>query len=347
MSANTNAVIRGISIYLPEGVNTSASLLAEYPDWEVDKIAGKTGITSRHEIGADETGIDMAEAAVRQLFDEGIVPEIGGATETIDPDSIDALLYCTQNPDYLIPANACLLQHRLSLPTSIMALDFSLGCSGYVYGLALAKGLVASGQAKRVLLVTCDYYTRYLDPDDRSTRTLFGDAATATLIDAGDEGLGGGHIGPAIYGTDGRGGPQALLTGAGMDGRPMDERSEGGRAEPTFFMDGLGIFAFTQTVVPKAMKALLEHADIEADDIDRFVFHQANKYMLEHLRRKLRIPPERFVIEIENVGNTVSGTIPIALGRSCRDGRVQAGQRVALLGFGSGFSWGGVLVDWK
>ena len=309
------------------------NLAAEFPDWEVEKIAGKTGVTSRHQIGENETGLDMAEAAVRKLLAEGMIPATGGTAETIDPSSIDALLYCTQNPDYLIPANACLLQNRLGLPTSIMALDYSLGCSGYVYGLALAKGLIASGQANRVLLVTTDFYTRYLAPDDRSTRTLFGDAATASLIDAANESVSGGHIGASIYGTDGRGGPQALLTGAGMDGRPLDERSAGTRAEPTFFMDGLGIFAFTQTVVPKAMKALCERAGIEAEAIDRFIFHQANQYMLEHLRRKLHIPSERFIIEIADVGNTVSGTIPIALGRAYRDGRVQPGQRLALAGF--------------
>ena len=341
------AVIRGIAIHLPPGLITNAALAAQFPDWQIEKIAEKTGIDSRHRVAADETALDLAEAAVSKLLAEGPLPRRGEAAEPIDPASIDALLYCTQSPDYLMPTNACLLQHRLGLPTTTLALDYNLGCSGFVYGLALVKGLIASGQVQRVLLVTADTITRYLADDDRSVRTLFGDAATATLIEAVSPGARGGNIGEAIFGTDGSGGANITITGGGLDGRPLDERSAARRSEPTLFMDGPEVFAFTLAAVPKALNALYERAGTSAESVDRFIFHQANRYMLEHLRRKLRIPAERFIIEIADVGNTISSTIPIALARAYRDGRVQAGQQLALVGFGVGFSWGAVLVDWN
>ncbi len=342
-----NAVIRGIVTHFPSGLITNEALAAQFPEWQVDKIAEKTGINTRHRVADDESALDLAEAAVRKLLAEGPIPLAGCAAGPIDPASIDALLYCTQSPDYVMPTNACFLQHRLGLPTTVMALDYNLGCSGYVYGLALAKGLIASGQIRRALLVTADVITRYIADDDRSVRTLFGDAATATLIEAGDDDASGGHIGAAIYGTDGGGAANIVVTGAGLDGRPLDQRSAGRRPGPTLFMDGPEVFAFSLVAVPKALAALYERAGIDANGIDRFIFHQANRYMLEHLRRKLNIPAERFIIEIADVGNTISSTIPIALARSYRDGRVQAGQRLALVGFGVGFSWGAVVVDWK
>jgi len=342
-----NAVIRGIATHFPSGLITNEALSEQFPDWQVDKIAEKTGITVRHKVCEGESALDLAEAAVRKLLAEGRIYSAEGAPSAIDPDGIDALLYCTQSPDYVMPTNACLLQHRLGLPTTTMAFDYNLGCSGYVYGLALAKGLIASGQVKTILLVTADVITRYIADDDRSVRTLFGDAATATLIEAGDESMSGGHIGSGVYGTDGSGAANIVVTGAGLDGRPLDHRSAGRREGPTLFMDGPEVFAFSLSAVPKVLDQLYARAGIDAAGIDRFIFHQANRYMLEHLRRKLRISHERFIIEIADVGNTISSTIPIALSRACLDGRVIPGHRLALVGFGVGFSWGAVVVDWR
>ena len=343
----TDAVIRGISIYLPEGTLTNEDLGAQYPDWEIDKLAAKNGISSRHIVGEDQTGLDLAEEACRELFREGITAPDGTSAGPIEPDSIDALLYCTQTADYLMPTNACLLQDRLGLPTTTMAFDFNLGCSGWVYGLSMAKGLIATGQAKRIILVTTEVYSRWINDDDRSIRTLFGDGACATLIEAGDADMPGGHINDAVYGTDGAGAANIIVTGAGMNGAPLDDRSANRGEGPTMFMDGPEVFAFTLAAVPKMMQQLYEKSGKDVDSIDQFILHQANRYMLEHLRRKLRIPKEKFILEIADVGNTVSSTIPIALGRAYRDGRVQAGQTLALVGFGVGFSWGGVLVDWR
>lgn len=343
---NRNAVIRGLAIHLPAGLITNEELAAGHLDWDVEKIASKTGINTRHKVADGETALDIAEAASRKLLTDG-VPSGNGASDPIDPASIDTLLYCTQSPDYLLPTNACMLQHRLGLPTSTMAFDYNLGCSGYVYGLALAKGLIASGQSKKVLLVTAETLTRYMDDDDRSVRTLFGDAATASLIEAGDDAMPGGHIGASVYGTDGSGAAHLVVTGIGYDGSPLDERSAGRGEGPKLFMDGPEVFAFALKVVPATLNELYALGNTGPDSIDLFIFHQANRYMLENLRRKLRIPAERFVVELADVGNTSSNTIPIALQRAHASGRIKPGQRLALVGFGVGLSWGAVLIDWR
>ncbi|NND54699.1 MAG: ketoacyl-ACP synthase III [Gammaproteobacteria bacterium] len=343
----TDAVIRGIAIHLPEDVLTNEDLDAQFPEWEMDKIAAKNGIQQRHIVAEDQTGLDLAEAACRKMFAEGITAPNGAAQGDIDPADIDALIYCTQAADYLMPTNACILQHRLGLPTTTMAFDFNLGCSGWVYGLSIAKGFISTGQAKRVLLVTTDVYSRWIREDDRSIRSLFGDAACATLIEAGDSATTGGHIRECVYGTDGSGAANIVVTGAGMSGAPLDERSANRGDGPTMFMDGPEVFRFTLAVVPKLMQQLYEKSGESVDSIDQFILHQANKFMLEHLRRKLKLPKEKFILELADVGNTVSNTIPIALGRAYRDGRVQSGQTLALVGFGVGLSWGGVIVDWR
>jgi len=345
-SAN-EAIIRGITVELPEGLVTNEELDAKHPEWSMEKLASKIGIETRHQISEDETALDLALTAGRKLLAEGPRLAEGEGSEAIDPGSIDTLLYCTQSPDYLMPTNACLLQDRLGLPTTTMALDYILGCSGYVYGLGMARALIASGQSKRLLLITSETMTRYINHEDRNVRPLFGDAATATLIEAGDDSMLGGHIGVSVFGSDGAGGAHLVTTGVGYNGRPLDERSKTDREGPTMFMDGPEIFAFTLARVPASLRMLYEKAGIEAGDVDRFVFHQANRYLLEHLRRKMKIEPERFIIEIKDVGNSSSNTIPIALNRALNDGRIEKDQRLALVGFGVGLSWGSVLVDWR
>ena len=343
----TEAVIRGIALELPEARISNELLGEQHPDWPIDKIAAMTGIRERRQAADDKTALDLAEAAARRLLEEGPRLAEGEGCEPFDRAAIDTLLYCTQSPDYLMPTNACLLQERLGLPTSTMAFDYNLGCTGYVYGLGVARALIASGQSRCVLLITGETITRYMSHDDRNVRTVFGDAATATLIEAGDGEVSGGVIGPAVYGTDGSGAPHLMVANAGYCGKPMDERSATDRDAPTLFMDGAEVFAFTLARVPQTLNELYAKAGISADDIDRFVFHQANQYMLNHLRRKLRIPEDKFILEIGDVGNTSSNTIPIALARALGDGRIAKGQRAAVVGFGVGLSWGSVLVDWR
>jgi 3-oxoacyl-[acyl-carrier-protein] synthase-3 len=263
---------------------------------------------------------------------------------------IDFILFCTQSPDYYLPTSACVMQDRLGIPTTAGALDFNLGCSGYVYGLSLAQGLVETGQAKNVLLITADTYSKFMHAQDKSVRTLFGDAAAATLV-SGVEMM-TPSVGPFVFGTDGRG-SHHLIVEAGGARKPVasaevswDEHGNP-KAEGCLFMNGPEIFAFTQDMVPKAIESMLAKANIKQDDVDLFVFHQANQYMLEFLRRKIGLPRDKFYVCMKHTGNTVSSSIPIALSHALADGALKPGARVMLVGFGVGYSWAAAMVRWQ
>lgn len=330
------AYIKAISYYLPEKVVTNGQLVEEFPEWTVEKVASKIGISQRHVVQADECASDLAVKAAEKLF-----VEYG-----IDRAEIDFLLLCTQSPDYFLPATACVVQDRLGLPTSAGALDFNLGCSGYVYGLSLAKGLIASGTAQNVLLITAETYTRHLHPRDKGNRTIFGDAAAATLISTD----GFASIGDFSLGTDGRGANNLIVKTGGMrhpekaDDLTFDE-SGNPRSSDYLFMAGTEIFNFTLEAVPPLVNDTLEKNSLKKEDISLFVFHQANKYIMNFLRKKIAIDEDKFFYCLQNVGNTVSSTIPIAL-REARDQGILAGH-VLLAGFGVGYSWGGVVLTTK
>jgi 3-oxoacyl-[acyl-carrier-protein] synthase-3 len=320
------ASFTAVEFHLPAPLLGNDEVAKLDPDWTAQKILDKTGISQRHVAGRDECSSDLAFHAAEKLF----------ASKACSRTEIDFLLFCTQSPDYLLPTTACLLQDRLQLRTGIGALDFNLGCSGYIYGLGLAQGLIETGQAQNVMLLTGETYSKFLRPADISVRSLFGDAGSATLI----RGIESDHplIGPYVYGTDGKGGEHLILkrnslrepAAAGMDA--------------TLTMNGPEIFSFALESVPLAVEELLQRAHLHRDDIDLFVFHQANEFMLKRLQTKLQIPPERFVIALRDFGNTVSSTIPIALHEILADGRLKAGMRIMLVGFGVGYSWGATLV---
>jgi 3-oxoacyl-[acyl-carrier-protein] synthase-3 len=322
------ASLVAIEYALPAATLTNADLANEFPDWSVQKIEEKTGIASRRIAAPDQCASDLAVEAAQKLF-------ASGAGE---PEEIDFLLFCTQSPDYFLPTTACLLQDRLGIPTTAGALDYNLGCSGYVYGLALAQGLIASGQARNVLLLTGDTYTKFIHPDDRSTRTLFGDGAAATLL---REASGGDGLGPFVFGTNGAGaGNLAVLSGA------MRHPAGAPNGTARLSMNGPEIFRFTLETVPQAVESLLHRAGRTLETIDWFVFHQANQFMLEHLQKKIGIPREKFYVALRDVGNTVSCSIPIALKRALEDGSLRRGDEIMLVGFGVGYSWAGALMRW-
>lgn len=335
-----HAAIAGIEYYLPERVLTTADLSAEFPEWSVEKIDDKTGIQARHIAAGEECSSDLAVSAARKLFDSGVCA--AGA--------VDYLLLCTQSPDYFLPTTACLVQDRLGIPKHAGALDFNLGCSGYVYGLGLGEALIASGQASNVLLITSETYSKFMHPRDKSVRTIFGDAAAATLLRAVDEPA--PRIGPFVYGTDGGGAQNLIVPRGGMRCRmagpspEVEDESGNVRSADHLYMNGAEIFTFTLSAVPRSVNELLSRAQMTLDDVDLFIFHQANKYMLEHLRKRLKIPAEKFYISMAHCGNTVSSTIPIALKHAAEEGRLAEGSRAMLVGFGVGYSWGAAMVRW-
>lgn len=341
MATTARAAIRGIASHLPEHCLTSSDLAAEFPDWPVAKIEAKTGIAVRHIAAPGECASDLAVSAARKLFAQGVCA----------PADIDYILLCTQSPDYFLPTTACLIQDRLHIPCTAGALDFNLGCSGYVYGLGLAQGLIETGQASHVLFLTAETYSKFLHPQDKSVRTIFGDGATATLIAAvPDERP---FLGPYVLGSDGRGAPNLIVPTGGMrcprtaeSAIPHADDDGNIRSGDNLFMAGAEIFNFTLSVVSKTVNELLQRAGKKLDDIDLFVFHQANQYMLDHLRKRLKIPRERFYVAMRDCGNTVSSTIPLALERAHGEGLLRPGNLVMLVGFGVGYSWGAALVRW-
>jgi 3-oxoacyl-[acyl-carrier-protein] synthase III len=334
-----HAKLTAIEYYLPENVLSTRDLSTEFPEWSVEKIDDKTGISERHIAGPEECSSDLAVAAARKLFDSG----------ACRPEEINFVLLCTQSPDYFLPTTACLVQDRLGIPTTAGALDFNLGCSGFVYGLGLAEGLIASGQARKLLLLTAETYTKFLHRGDKSVRTVFGDGAAATLLTASDQ----PSLGPFVYGTDGAGAPNLIVPTGGMrqartaeTAVAVEDDSGNTRSQDNLFMAGGEIFNFTLSTVPKSVTALLEKARVPFEQIDLFVFHQANRFMLEHLRKRMKIPAEKFQLSMAHCGNTVSSTLPIALKEALREGRLKEGSTIMLVGFGVGYSWGATLLRW-
>lgn len=325
-----------ISYVLPETVLTNEMLSALYPEWPPDKIFSKTGIALRHVANENETALDLAERAAKKLF----------ADYAINPSEIDFILLCTQSPDYKLPSSACILQDRLGVPKSAGALDYNLGCSGFIYGLALAKGLVAGGMARRVLLLTAETYSKYIHPLDKSVRAIFGDGAAAVFVD--EEAV--KRVCQFVFGTDGGGADKLMLKTGGArnaviaNAAEIVDASGNRRTDNNIFMAGPDIFNFTLDVVPKTIDAVCTNNDVARNEIDLFVFHQANKFMLDTIRKVNLIPQERFYVDLEDTGNTVSSTIPIALVRAKQKGVLKPGMRVMVMGFGVGLSWGATIL---
>lgn len=325
------AAIVDLDFALPERSLDNCALTGVSTKWTDQQIIEKTGVSQRHVAGPDEFASDFAVQAAQKLLQR----------RGLAPSEVDYIIYCTQSPDYLLPTTACLIQERLGLPRGSGAVDINLGCSGFVYGLGLAKGLIETGQSSRLLLLCADTYTKYLRPNDLAVRTIFGDGGSACLIEncPGSE-----SIGPFRYGTDGAGKEKLIARPGGWRGTA---EHQGAAANPILTMNGPEIFTFASRTVTASVEDLLNTAQLTRDDIDYWVFHQASQVVLEHLRKKLDLPTERFANYLLNYGNTVSSTIPISIKCAVDDGRIKPGMRLALVGFGVGYSWGSCLVRWQ
>ena len=320
--------------------------LAEvFEGWTAEKISKKLGIEERPVAAKDETALDLGVCAAKKLFDRNVCKS----------NDIDFLVFCTQSPDYFLPTSACVMQDRLGLRRDIGAVDFNQGCSGYIYGLSLCKGLIESGAAQTVLFVTAETYTKYINDNDRSTRPLFGDGAAATLLRgvevSPEEHLAFPGIGPFVFGTDGAGADMLIVPAGGLrlpqSAKTAIEISDGRgniRSQNQLYMNGQGIFAFAIEEIPPLIDRLLAKASITRDDVDCYVFHQANKYMLSRLQELTGLLGHNYFNDIRRVGNTVSSSIPIAMVNAAEQAALHAGDTVMLVGFGVGLSWGATLV---
>ena len=332
----TKAYIKAVDYYLPENILTNEQIAERFPEWSAEKVANKVGISERHYTSKDETAVDMAYKAAEKRF----------ASKNDIRENIDFLLLCSQSVDYKLPSSSCILQHKLGLKTSCGAFDFNLGCSGYEYGLAVAKGLVLSGIAKNVLLLTAETYTKYIHPEDKGNQTIFGDAATATVIST--EGF--AEIGDFVLGTDGSGANTLMVkTGGARCPEKTGEKAidENGTIQwdDNLYMDGGAIFNFTSDAVPVMVEELLKKEELSQENIDLWVFHQANKYMINYLRKLMCIDKDKFFVYMDKVGNTVSSTIPIALTEAIKQDCLHG--NILLAGFGVGLSWGATIIRCK
>lgn len=328
--------IGAISYYLPEKVYSNEDFFRDFPE-SADSSMERIGVKQRHIIGADEKASDMAFKAALHLFEE----------HSIDPQSIDFLIVCNLEPDFYTPTTSAWLHGQLGLSEKCGILDYAHGCSAYVYGIGMADGAIHTMGATRVLLLTCSALTHTFHKADKNSRFLFGDAASATIIEASEE----QKIGPYVYGTDGRGYDRIIKQDGGAR-NPLtaesyvDVTDEYGNTtnRASFRMNGVAVFLFTMKRVPAMIAELLEKSGLTIDDIDLFVFHQPNEFLNETLRKKIGIPTEKFVHHFANTGNTVQATIPIALHHLRSTGKLQSGSVVLLAGYGVGLSWNATIA---
>ena len=332
------AYIKYIDYCLPEKILTNQMIADEFPEWTVEKIEKKIGIKERHITVDGETASDLAIKAAEKLF----------TANDYDRNEVDYLIFVTQSPDYHLPTTACLIQTKLGLSKKITAIDVNLGCSGFVTGLSLAKAIIVSGQAKNVLLLTAETYSKYMHERDKSNRTIFGDGAAATLVST--EGF--AKVGEFVIGTDGEGAENLIVkTGGARHPQPMNDLKFDDFGNPfssdNLFMDGPAILNYSLDSIPQLVKDVLEKNHLEMDDINLHVYHQANIFLANLERRKLRIPQDRYYCNIEHVGNTVSSTIPIALCLALKDGTIKDGFNILSVAQGLGYTWGGFVLKIK
>jgi 3-oxoacyl-[acyl-carrier-protein] synthase-3 len=314
--------ITGLGCHVPDRILTNDEL-STLVDTNDEWIVERTGIRERRIARDDEALTDIARPAARRAL------EMAG----VDPASIDLLIVATVTADMSFPSAGAILADELGMPDAA-AYDLSAGCTGFVYAIAQAHGMLSAGLAKRALVVGGDVLSKILDWGDRSTLVLFGDGAGAVVMESVDD---GGFLGFEL-GADGGGGANLWLPGSGS--RKFDE------PEKYVKMNGREVFKFATRVMVSSAEAILEECDLTIDDVDVYVPHQANVRIIDHAVRKLHVAPEKTVVNVERYGNTSSGSIPLALADAADDGRLEPGKLVLLTGMGAGLTWGSALIRW-
>ena len=316
--------ITGLGSYVPERVLTNAEL-STLVDTSDEWIMERTGIRERRIAAPDEALTDLALPAAREALEQA-----GVAAKDID------LLVCaTVTPDMMFPTSSALLADELGAPDAA-AYDLLAGCTGFMYAVAQAYGMMAAGLAQRSLVVGGDVLSRILDWTDRSTLVLFGDGAGAVVLERVER---PGFLGFEL-GADGGGGLHLSLPGSGS------RRIEDGTGNGFVHMNGREVFRFATRVLVSSAQAVLERCGVSVDDVDVYVPHQANVRIMDHAAEKLGIPRERMVVNVDRYGNTSSGSIPLALAEAQRDGRLKKGDLVLMTGMGAGLTWGSGLMEW-
>jgi 3-oxoacyl-[acyl-carrier-protein] synthase III len=327
-TSNGRVTITGIGSYAPERVMTNEEL-AKIVDTSDEWIVERTGIRERRVAAREEALSDIALPAAEAALDQA------GA----DPASLDLVVVATVTPDMFFPSTGAILADRLGAKDAA-AYDLSAGCTGFVYAIAQAHGMVAAGLVSRALVVGGDVLSKIVDWDDRSTCVLFGDGAGAVVIERTRE---GGFLGFEL-GADGSGGPQLYMP-AGGSRTPASAESVAAR-QHFAKMNGREVFKFATRVLVESAEKVLANSSVPVEEVDVYVPHQANVRIIDHARKKLGIPEERTVVNVDRYGNTSSGSIPLALGDAEADGRLRPGELVLMTGMGAGLTWGSALIEW-
>ncbi len=329
--------IESIEYALPDQIVTNDDLVREYPGWDMKRLVERTGVEERRIATANETAVDLGYRACLALDAKG----------ALKADQIDALIFCTETPDFPLPPNSTVLHGLLNLSNNVMAFDITLACSGFVYAIGIARSLVLSRTAGRVLIVTADTYSRLIHPGDRSSRCLFGDGGAATIVGPGP----GLEILDIDFKTSGVNHGRFIVHAGGSRIPRSDatcettvDRSGNIRTAEHIEMDGFGVLSFFNSVVPQAVRNMLQRSNLSREEIDCYVFHQASLVALQGIARGLGISSERMVINLAKIGNLVSASVPIALRDAIDEGRLKSGQMAILCGFGVGLSWATALV---
>jgi 3-oxoacyl-[acyl-carrier-protein] synthase-3 len=330
--------VAGITCAVPKRAEDYTVYAPAFGTRDVEKIAKLTGIYTRRIVEEGVCTSDLCTAAA-----EDLLARLGWARDTID-----LLVFVSQTQDYLLPATACCIQSRLGLSTDCAAFDLVQGCTGYIYGLYVASALVSSGSTRRALLLVGDTISRVVSPGDRATVLLFGDAGSATALEYDP-------LAPPmdfVVGSDGRGRDHLIVPAGGFRKRSTPETRErrlhadgSARSEEDLYMNGSELLAFTMAVVPKLIKETLTLAGRDTSEVDYFVFHQANRFMIEHFARKSGIPLERVPFNLDRYGNTSSASVPLVIASELRDVIAARRQILLLAGFGVGYSCGGAVVE--
>lgn len=328
--------LNDIAFALPSVKQTSKDIAAATGADEAF-VSGKVGLATRYILGPEETGVGLAAKACEALFENS--PDLR--------DTVDVLICVGQTPDQPIPHNASQVVEALGLPDTVASFDISLGCSGYVYGLKIAEGFLAATGKKNAVLVTCDPYSRIMAAENKDTNCVFGDAAAATWVSAQD---GQGIVVALDFGTDGSG-AHAIEVPAGGARKPsvslgQDDTHHYDRDELRLHMQGRAVFNFVNKRIPQSISNCLDAAGLTLDDIDLFALHQGSVYMLDALAKRVGIPQDKLLKNMNRYGNTVSSSIPLLLSELQARGELR-GKRVLMSGFGVGLSWATAVVEFK
>jgi 3-oxoacyl-[acyl-carrier-protein] synthase III len=321
-AAGRHISITGLGCHVPERVLTNDEL-AGMVDTNDAWIVERTGIRERRIAADDEALTDVSLPAARRAL------EMAG----VEAASVDLLIVATVTPDMTFPSSAALLADALGMPDAA-AYDLSAGCTGFVYAIAQAHSMLAAGLARRAVVIGADVLSKILDWTDRSTVVLFGDGAGAVVM---EEVPRGGFLGFEL-GADGAGGQSLWLPGSGS--RRFEE------PEAHVKMNGREVFKFATRVMVSSAEAILAECDRSMADVDVYVPHQANVRIIDYAAKRLAVPDEKIVINVDRYGNTSSGSIPLALADAADDGRLGPGKLVLLTGMGAGLTWGSTLIDW-